>query len=216
MKTTTNTKLFKYCLALIPGILALGIAPDAQALNISVTGGGSLIPESGTSGLASSTVMVNSVPNFIIEDVTVTLTNLTHTWAGDLEISLTNESTGTSVLMRDNVGSSDDFSGTHVINDAFGTAWTSTTSGNYASLNSFSAFDGELANGDWTLGFNDTAGGDSGSFDSWTLALSDTAPSAAVPFEFSPGLGLLLVGAGLGLKRGQDRWRKKPDKVHLS
>lgn len=38
----------------------------------------------------------------------------------------------------------------------------------------------------------------------------------AVPFEFSPGLGILLVGAGLGLKRGRNYLQASRKKIDLA
>jgi hypothetical protein len=37
-----------------------------------------------------------------------------------------------------------------------------------------------------------------------------TITADAVPFEFSPGLGLILLGVGYGLKQGWKRWRTSP------
>lgn len=52
------------------------------------------------------------------------------------------------------------------------------------------------------------------SFNSPVLANGDVIDVTAVPFEFSPTLGLLFVGAGLGIKKGKD-YLAKSKKVDL-
>jgi hypothetical protein len=53
-----------------------------------------------------------------------------------------------------------------------------------------------------TLAFFDAGGSETGTYG---ISLSPaTSSAAAVPFEFSPSLGLLLVGAGFGIKRGRN------------
>ena len=228
MKRFSNKKFLNYCLALASGVMAFGIAPEAQAITETISGGGVVIDNSGPpANFFELDVNVNSVPDFTIDDVSLTFNNLTHTWAGDLEITLEKVGTGLSadVIFDSGPGGSQsaDFDGTYTFEDG-GADLTSVAlvgsivpSGTYAPLESFSIFDGETANGLWRLTVNDDAGGDAGGFDSFDLTLSGTAvPATAVPFEFSPTLGLVLLGGGIGLKKSRDRRLKQKSEVDLS
>ncbi|MGK7937943.1 MAG: DVUA0089 family protein [Xenococcaceae cyanobacterium] len=87
---------------------------------------------------------------------------------------------------------------------------TSLTAGTY--YLGIGEFDTTAVDGDGTNWGSDTPPVDFSTLDSFTatgsssfsygISLSPATSSASVPFEFSPGLGLLLVGAGFGLKRG--------------
>lgn len=44
----------------------------------------------------------------------------------------------------------------------------------------------------------------------------ENAEATAVPFKFSPTLGLLLVGMGIGLKRGSNCYKAKKNNIDLS
>ena len=76
--------------------------------------------------------------------------NITHTWSGDLVLTLTSAQ-GSEVTLQSNQGGSDD--------DIVKT-FTS------------SAFNGEVATGDWTLSVVDTAGLDTGNINGWSLTFS--------------------------------------------
>lgn len=76
--------------------------------------------------------------------------------------------------------------------------------GTFLPFQSLSAFDGQELSGTWTLSFLDTYIPNEGNdLIAWTL--SDDSTLASVPFEFSPSLGLLLVG---GLFGGTHFYRK--------
>ncbi|GAA59966.1 deseasin MCP-01 [Pseudoalteromonas sp. BSi20652] len=76
--------------------------------------------------------------------------NITHTWSGDLVLTLTSAQ-GSEVTLQSNQGGSDD--------DIVKT-FTS------------SAFNNEVATGDWTLHVEDTAGLDTGNINGWSLTFS--------------------------------------------
>jgi len=122
-------------------------------------------------------------------------TNITHTFSADIEMALVSPF-GTHVTLTDDQGSS--------ANDVFaGTVWQQDAdpgsslpySGNpgivsdhtYTDLTlaspltpmeSFAAFYGEQPNGVWTLVIHDDAGGDTGTFNSWSLELKSCSNDA--------------------------------------
>jgi subtilisin-like proprotein convertase family protein len=112
--------------------------------------------------------------DFVITDLDVDL-DITHTWVGDLQITLESPA-GTQVLIFD--GGSDGCSGDNIMDrynddsanaldcqagaDAFPLA-------DYIPSNPLAAFNGESTLGDWTLFIEDTAGGDQGTLNTWTL-----------------------------------------------
>lgn len=133
---------------------------------------------------------LNFTSHLFVTDVNALLTNLTHTFDGDLRISLSHGAT-TVALSINRGGSGDNFIGT-VFDDE---AATSIASGSAPFTGSFrpdqllSAFDGLDAFGTWTLTVADQAGIDVGSINSWGLDINGNS----VP---EPG-SLALFGMGL-------------------
>lgn len=186
--------------------LATGAGASANIL-MSYSGQGGAIPDSvgGVPGVFTTNIMVSdSAP---IKDVTVNLSGLNHTWAGDLRISLTHDDTGTSVDLANRVGrtggagfgDSSDYGGDYSFNDDFGgDLWAEAAaiggasiipSGDYfpttleGALSSLASFDGEDLNGSWTLEIEDNAGGDTGALGAWSIDfLAVPAPGAAALF----------------------------------
>ncbi len=77
-----------------------------------------------------------------------------------------------------------------------GTSWYTVTdpvptAPTYASLESLTAFDGGSLNNTWTLNIQDRVGINSGDFTQWSFNVTEATP---VPFEFSPALGLGVLG----------------------
>jgi subtilisin-like proprotein convertase family protein len=113
--------------------------------------------------------------------VTVT-TNITHTYAADLDIALRSPSGTLVTLSTDNGSSSVDvFDGT-VWSDAANepvTEYTFTSSVLAAALtpeSALGAFRGEDPNGTWQLEISDDANGDVGTLSGWTISLVTAAP----------------------------------------
>jgi uncharacterized repeat protein (TIGR01451 family) len=147
--------------------------------------------------MTATTSATNNTPVVIVDNMTVTSTQMvsgagaylcdmnlttfiTHTWAGDLDITLTSPLGTISTLTTDNGGSNDNvFNGT--LWDDFGGATnppgaiTDTTFANnvvetpLVAEEAMGAFVGENAVGIWTLSIGDDAGGDTGTLNSWTL-----------------------------------------------
>ncbi len=225
MATSTMIRKLSMPLSIVAAAgLAFGTATGANATSFSGSGTGFSIPDNNATG-ASSTITITD--DLIISDMTVTLNNLTHTWIGDLVASLTNLNTGTTVDLFNRIGrtggsgfgDSSNFGGNYSFNDAStGNLWTtaagidtsttiptgeyfSTTTNGAVSL--LSAFSGQSALGTWQLSIKDLAGGDTGSFASWSIS----GQGQPVP-EPASVLGLFAFGAmsaGSMIKRKQQQ-----------
>ena len=133
-------------------------------------GAGASIPPVGTSGTTEVTAFVPFGAAVVDVDVFV---DITHTWVGDLTLTLISPS-GTEVLLASGVGGSgDDFTST-VFDDAAlvpivdGTA---PFTGVFGPQGPLSVVAGEAGGGLWTLRIVDGFGGDSGVLNAWELAL---------------------------------------------
>lgn len=110
-----------------------------------------------------------------LTNVTV-LVNITHTYVGDLVLTLISP-TGTSIILTaGNGGSGDNFTKTD-FDDGAATAITSIGSGDapftglYAPEETLATLAGEDSNGNWTLQVEDTVNGDQGTIDNFHLYL---------------------------------------------
>ncbi len=138
----------------------------------------------------STTIEVTD--EFDITDLNVDL-NITHTWVGDLRITLESPS-GTQVMIFD--GAADGCSGDNIIDlyddesanalncnagssDAFPLA-------DYRPSNPLSAFVGESTVGTWTLSIEDAAAGDDGTLNTWGLTYSYANTNTDVVIELGP------------------------------
>jgi len=142
------------------------------------------IPDNNPTGVSDAITMalgggetVSSVEVFV---------DITHTWRGDLIVTLTSP-TGTTVTLHNRTGSLDD--------DIYG--WYPTELTPEGDLG---AFAGEDLDGDWTLLVSDNAGADTGTLNEWCLhfiygggstAVGDDAPAtfrlgANYPNPFNP------------------------------
>lgn len=144
---------------------------------------GAAIPDNTPSGLTDNL----SIPgSFALIDADVTL-NVTHTWVGDLAFTVTSPM-GTSVTIVDQPGepastfgcSGDDINAT--LDDEAGAPVETACSaaipaigGSFTPNNPLSAFDGEDAQGMWTITVVDNAGGDTGTLNEWCV-VTDPVP----------------------------------------
>ncbi|MBN2216326.1 MAG: proprotein convertase P-domain-containing protein, partial [Pirellulales bacterium] len=115
-----------------------------------------------------------------IADLNVTL-DITHTYTSDLEVSLISPE-GTRVLLFDGIGGSgDNFSGTTLDDEAAQSISTASAPfrGVFRPQGSLADFDGEAANGVWTLEIKDYYRYDQGTLNSWSIDVS-TAESSTV------------------------------------
>ena len=206
-------------------VLALGVgaAGGTSASVLGYTGGGTIIPGTGTTGPASQYPLTISVPDsLIISDVDVVLSGLSHTFPDDLDILLRGPG-GQTVLLMSDAGGGFDISGvTFRFDDAALTALPDATQlvagifrpTNYDQGNdpfagggpthpygsALSVFNDTLSNGLWSLFIRDDNGGDSGSLAGWALNITGSRPVRQLDALSIPEPSMLaLFGLGLGL-----------------
>jgi subtilisin-like proprotein convertase family protein len=136
--------------------------------------------------VVTSTVEVSGVDNYIM-DVNL-LTNLTHTFGADLDITITSPGGTVVTLTTDNgAGNDNTFNGTlwddsvnpggqvpYTTNNGLATdhAYINLTAANpLVPEEALAAFIGEDPNGIWTITISDDLAGDGGSLNSWSLFL---------------------------------------------
>lgn len=128
------------------------------------------IPDTNSQGI-TSTITIN-------DDITVfdtnTFVDITHTWIGDLIVTLTSPS-GTMVTLHNRSGGSADD-----INETYNSA----------------AFNGEVATGDWTLFVSDNASSDTGTLNAWSLNLTGIGEVSPQP----PQAGFTFTADGLNVQ----------------
>ena len=187
-------------------LLALGVVGGAvgavQAQTTFTNPSPTTINASGAATPSPSTINVSGVG--VISNISVTLTNLSHSWPDDIDIVLVSPTGATSAIMCDRIGPN---LGDLVVNPrtytfaigapeipatgfpasgTYGVAGTAfggpTPVGPFtANLNNFV---GQNANGVWSLFVWDDTGGDFGSLGSWSLTLTGSSACNATP---SPG-----------------------------
>lgn len=186
-------------------VTTIPAAPDAIAL-IFTNDIATTIPD-GPGSTVLSNLVVGGLGNHVC-DITMT-TDITHTFPGDLDITLTSPAGTTQVITTDNGGANDNvFSGTVWTDD--GTPATDfayanlTTASPLAPEGAFGGFHSEDPTGTWTLSITDDAGLDTGTLNDWSLTMatcSAALPEARPVPTFGPlGLiALMLVVAIAGL-----------------
>ncbi len=110
-----------------------------------------------------------------ITDIDVRIGSLTHTFDGDLVISLIGPGGSPSVILSDNRGSSgDNFTSTRFDDEAATAiaAGAAPFTGSFRPDQPLTAFDGLDASGTWTLRIQDQAGGDTGTLNSWGMDIA--------------------------------------------
>ncbi|QFU07043.1 Thermophilic serine proteinase precursor (plasmid) [Pseudoalteromonas sp. THAF3] len=113
------------------------------------------IPDNDATGITSVITVADDVTVFD----TNTFVDISHTWIGDLIVTLTSPSGTVATLHNRSGGSADD------INETFNSE----------------AFNGEVATGDWTLAVSDNVGADTGTLNAWTLNLTGIGEVTAQP-----------------------------------
>jgi uncharacterized repeat protein (TIGR01451 family) len=160
--------------------------------------------------VVTSTVVVAGAGTSIL-DVDLT-TNLTHTFAADLDITLMSPGGTVVTLTTDNGAGNDNvFNGTVWDDDANPAGQVPYTTNNglvtdhaYVNLTpatplvpeeAMAAFIGENPNGSWTITISDDLAGDGGSLDSWTIDI-DTFTCASADLSITKTDGVASVVAG--------------------
>lgn len=139
------------------------------------------IPDNNTTGVSSDLVIANGGA---ITDLNVKI-ETTHTWVGDLIYTLTNVTSGTSVVVIDRPGrtgtsgagcSGNDINATLDDEAAGGTVESQcagsvpTINGTFTPNNPLTAFDGQVRTGTWRLTVSDNAGIDTGTLTRWCIS----------------------------------------------
>jgi subtilisin-like proprotein convertase family protein len=106
----------------------------------------------------------------VVTDVNVSL-NISHTWVGDLRVSLSHNSTGRTVQLY-NIDCGDNDNLIAVFDDEAPVAASCPPNGTYQPAVPLTALDGINATGTWTLTVSDNATGDSGVLNSWGITLA--------------------------------------------
>jgi subtilisin-like proprotein convertase family protein len=150
---------------------------------------------SGGTGDDSTRAVINVVGLGSILDVEVQIDSLRHTFDGDLDIYLVSPAGTRRELCTDNGGTGEHFFLTRFDDDAATliTAGTSPFTNTYRPELTLSVFDGQGANGDWTLLIDDDAGGDTGRVFSWSIQI--LAAALTDPHQYATA-GILSPGAG--------------------
>ena len=133
------------------------------------------IPDGDALGLSSDLTIAGSGGR--VKGLRVRIGHITHTYDGDLTITLISPDGRSVKLVGGKGADGDDFADT-VFDDSSTTRITSTTAapftGTFAPAQPLSAFDGAPLAGSWTLKVVDSASGDIGTLDAWGL---DVAPA---------------------------------------
>ncbi|MEE9295365.1 MAG: proprotein convertase P-domain-containing protein, partial [Phycisphaerae bacterium] len=146
------------------------------------------IPDATPAGVSDT---INVLDAIIIGDLNVGLT-ITHTWVGDLCVSLEHNGVVVNLIQRPGAdtgvpchsegpfGCSDDNYAGIVLDDAGAGGSIEdacdpdlTSPPNYVPNEALSAFNGMDSSGDWTITVSDNAGQDLGTFNSWSLAIKE-------------------------------------------
>ncbi len=153
-----------------------------QVLTFS-TSPGTAIPDNNSTGITSTINVANSQT---ITSVSVTV-GITHTYQGDLEVSLIAPD-NTTVLLHNRTGGSA---------DNINTTYSITT----AAAQSLTAFTGKNTAGAWKLKVRDLASIDVGTLNSWSVTFngySTIAPGTAIPDNNSTGITSTINVAATG------------------
>jgi len=201
--------------AVIGVVLLAGLAPPAEAQNLyganPFPGGPIPIPLPGpvNNVCTPGTELFHTitVPDAgLVADLNVHL-NLTHTWYGDLDITVTSPS-GTVAFVKDGLpDDSSDLGGTYILNDEAAGSWDAAAAavggavvippGSYTVDVPLSVFDGESITGVWTITICDTFAGDLGTLNGAVLAITKLSPGFSEDFE-GGGLGAYVETNGAG------------------
>ncbi|PQB05323.1 proprotein convertase P-domain-containing protein [Aureitalea marina] len=137
---------------------------------------GTAIPDSDPAGI---TDVINIAEDQTLNNLTVDL-NITHTWVGDLIVTLQSPE-GTTVTLVDRIGADGGGFGCSdadldvTIDDTAASPLEDACTGGgpitgtFTGIDALSAFNGENAQGDWILTVSDNAGGDTGEITSWGI-----------------------------------------------
>ena len=174
-------------------IVALDAAPSA--MSTASASDATVLPITDNSTITSTIVVAGAFP--YLSDVNLT-TNIVHTFAADLEMTLTSPAGTVVTISTDNGGSSDDVFDGSVFDDGAAdtvtdfTYTSGVTAGPLIPEEAMGAFIGEDPNGTWTLEIFDDAGADTGSLNGWSMDMEgvNCAPTDVALTSFGEAAGL--------------------------
>lgn len=187
-------------------LLTAGLAGVASGQVFTYNGTGGSIPDNGGNANPLSRSITIS-DSYAIADLNLNLNGMTHTFVGDLIVSLSNGSTSVNLVNRPGVPEFSSFgwaynlNGNYTFDDSASVTWDNVNngvqdtafniaSGSYLGENALAAFNGGSVGGTWTLTISDNAGIDIGALSSWSL----TVRAVPAPAGFALlGLGGLIV-----------------------
>jgi cysteine-rich repeat protein len=144
------------------------------------------IPDNNLVG-ATSTISVND--NRVIERVIVTIESLTHTFTGDLDISLVSPS-GASFFLADSAGASgDNFTNTSFDDNCQSPINTGAApfDGCFKPVGALASLQGQSLQGSWRLKAVDTAAQDVGTIDGWNIGFCVVGVAICGDGDFQAG-----------------------------
>ncbi len=146
-------------------IAALMMSPTLMAQNFTWNSASTVITDGTPLELTTNIERIGEI-NVAEGKSPLVVINITHTYASDLSISLTSPSGTTITLSSGNGGNGDNYTQTVFANTASNSITTGSApfSGFFLPQESFTAFDGEIADGTWTLTITDMVAGDNGTY----------------------------------------------------
>ena len=181
--TYNLSQTWAYTFSVPIGTPSLGAVTTYTSVDVPKT-----IPDNSSTGV-NSTLSIGAAGT--IGDVDVRLTSLTHTYDGDLIISLASPAGASITLINQRGGSGNDFVNT-VLDDEAATAIANGTApftGSYRPDEALSVFDAEALAGTWTLNVADIASTDTGTLNSWALDIRPLAYTCT-PYNAAPSVQL--------------------------
>ena len=135
------------------------------------------IPDNNTTGI-TSIINVQNANSVNINDVNVSI-NITHTWVGDLTLTLTSPNGTVVNLVSSRTDSGDNYINTVFDDDAINTIASSSApyTGSFQPEGNLSDFNSEFSNGDWELKIVDSGPADVGPLNSWIIEICGSPPT---------------------------------------
>jgi subtilisin-like proprotein convertase family protein len=164
----------------------ISVVSGAACPSCSTTTNSTVVPISTGSGGQVYTSIINIPSGGNITDVNVTI-DVTHTWDGDLDITLTSPVNTIVELSTGNGGSGDNYTNTVFDMDGANgpiTGGTSPFTGSFIPEGDLSTFNGQDPLGDWTLTITDTANGDGGQLNFWSVEICLDATASVDEYDF--------------------------------
>ncbi|MDE2180274.1 MAG: M36 family metallopeptidase [candidate division NC10 bacterium] len=157
------------------------------------------IPDNNPTGAVATLTVPGSLT---VGDVNLNLTDITHTWIGDLVVQLIAPD-GTNITMINRIdggmNANDNFTNTVLDDEAANPIQSQTgpvTNASFRPANPLSGFDNKAGNGTWTLKIIDEAALDTGTITAWSLTITPNTFTCTSGQQFT--LTVTTRGSGLG------------------